>query len=143
MQVIIAAVVFGLIIAAIAILVIVNFTYKGLRQMREAVEDRQARKQKEKEQKDRNPFGEDYFKSSDDTSADSRRWQYRQQGQRTQQSRQGQTGAQTAQADANENTARRTTTSSGVTIIDDREDTDKKKIFSDGDGEYVEFEEVK
>ena len=42
---------------------------------------------------------------------------------------------------ANSNTTtRRTTTSDGVTIIDDR--NEEKKIFNQGDGEYVEFEEV-
>ena len=45
-------------------------------------------------------------------------------------------------------TARRTTTSSdGVTIIDERQPAEKtatkeKKIFDDSEGEYVEFEEV-
>ena len=42
----------------------------------------------------------------------------------------------------NKNTARRTTTSSGVTIIDDRDSEEKRKIFDHSDGEYVEFEEV-
>ena len=47
-----------------------------------------------------------------------------------------------------ENTARRETTSSeGVTIIDERQPTGRtspkeKKIFDDSEGEYVEFEEV-
>ena len=49
MQVIIAAIVFGLIIVAVVVLVIVNFTYKGMRQMRQAAEDRYVRKQKQKE----------------------------------------------------------------------------------------------
>ena len=39
-------------------------------------------------------------------------------------------------------TTRRTTTSGGVTIVDDRSDGEKK-IFEKGDDEYVEFEEVK
>jgi hypothetical protein len=41
-----------------------------------------------------------------------------------------------------ESTARKTTTSSGVTIIDGRDQEDKRKIFDHNDGEYVEFEEV-
>lgn len=41
---------------------------------------------------------------------------------------------------------RKTTNSDGVTIIDERQTTEKpakeKKIFDDNEGEYVEFEEV-
>ena len=40
-------------------------------------------------------------------------------------------------------TARRTmTTDSNVRIYDEREASDKRKIFDDKEGEYVEFEEV-
>ena len=42
-------------------------------------------------------------------------------------------------------TARSTKTTdsnNNVKIIDDRETSDKRKIFDDKDGEYVEFEEV-
>ena len=43
-------------------------------------------------------------------------------------------------------TRRRTTSSDGVTIIDERQPAEptpkEKKIFDDGEGEYVEFEEV-
>lgn len=124
MQYIIGIFLFGLIAIAIIVLVIVNFTYKGIRQMREAAEETFARKQKQKEQKEKNPFGEDYFKSSDSGSRSQR--QYQQTGGGTQQTK---------------NTARRTTTSSGVTIIDDR--NEDRKIFDSNDGEYVEFEEVK
>ena len=88
---IIGLIIFGLIALAIIILIVINFTYKGVRQMRKAVEDQYELHQKRKEQADKN-------------------------------------------------TARRTTTSSGVTIIDEREAD--KKIFSHDDGEYVEFEEV-
>jgi len=124
MQLFIGIFLFGLIALAIIVLVIVNFAYKGIRQMREAAEETFARKQKQKEQKEKNPFGEDYFKSSDSGSRSQR--QYQQTGGGTQQTK---------------NTARRTTTSSGVTIIDDR--NEDRKIFDSNDGEYVEFEEVK
>jgi len=127
---IIGAIIFGLIALAIIILVVINFTYKGVRQMRKAVEDQFELHQKRKEQKEKNPFGDDYFKSSE-----SPQQQARQRG--PQRGRQ-QAQQQTQQAD--KNTARRTTTSSGVTIIDEREAD--KKIFSHDDGEYVEFEEV-
>lgn len=132
MQGIIAVLVFGLIILAIIVLVVINFTYKGLRQIRQAAEEAYARNQKEKEQKDKNPFGDDYFKSSNGTS---------QQYARQYQQAQGQASQQQRQEEPKEDTARRTTTSSGVTIIDDRGASDKK-IFDHDDGEYVEFEEV-
>ena len=127
---IIGAIIFGLIALAIIILVVINFTYKGVRQMRKAVEDQFELHQKRKEQKEKNPFGDDYFKSSDGPQQ-----QARQRGpQRGRQQSQQQT------QQTNQKTARRTTTSSGVTIIDEREAD--KKIFSHDDGEYVEFEEV-
>ena len=119
---IIGAIVFGLIALAIIILVIINFTYKSIRQMRNTVEDQFELHQKRKEQKEKNPFGDDYFKSSDGPK------QQRQQKQ------------QKGQQQADKKTARRTTTSSGVTIIDEREAD--KKIFNHDDGEYVEFEEI-
>ena len=119
---VIGAIIFGLIALAIIILVVINFTYKGVRQMRKAVEDQFELHQKRKEQKEKNPFGDDYFKSSDGSQQ-----KFHQKRQQTQQQ-------------AEKNTARRTTTSSGVTIIDEREAD--KKIFNHDDGEYVEFEEV-
>ena len=128
---IIGAIIFGLIALAIIILVVINFTYKGVRQMRKAVEDQFELHQKRKEQKEKNPFGDDYFKSSDGPQQQAR--------QRGPQRGRQQAQQQTQQAD--KNTARRTTTSSGVTIIDEREAD--KKIFSHDDGEYVEFEEVR
>ena len=123
---IIGAIIFGLIALAVIILVVINFTYKGVRQMRKAAQDQFELNQKRKEQKEKNPFGEDYFKSSDGSQ--------QQFGQKRQQR-----GQQTTQQ-ADKKTARRTTTSSGVTIIDEREAD--KKIFNHDDGEYVEFEEV-
>ena len=124
---IIGLIIFGLIALAIIILIVINFTYKGVRQMRKAVEDQYELHQKRKEQKEKNPFGDDYYKSSEDSQ---------QRGpQRGRQKTQ-----QKTQQQADKNTARRTTTSSGVTIIDEREAD--KKIFSHDDGEYVEFEEV-
>ena len=94
--------------------------------MRKAVEDQFELNQKRKEQKEKNPFGDDYFKSSD--------------GQQQKFHQQRQQGGQQTRQQAGKTTARRTTTSSGVTIIDEREAD--KKIFNHDDGEYVEFEEV-
>ena len=126
LKLIIGAIIFGLIALAIIILVVINFTYKGFRQMRKAVEDQYELNQKRKEQKEKNPFGDDYFKSSD--------------GQQQKFHQQRQQGGQQTRQQAGKTTARRTTTSSGVTIIDEREAD--KKIFNHDDGEYVEFEEV-
>lgn len=124
---IIGAIIFGLIALAIIVLVVINFTYKSVRQLRKAAEDQFELHQKRKEQKEKNPFGDDYFKSSDGPQ------------QQTRQKRQQRSQQETEKTE--KNTARRTTTtSSGVTIIDEREAD--KKIFSHDDGEYVEFEEV-
>ncbi len=71
----------------------------------------------QREQREKNPFDKDYFKSSGSSKREEPKTE-------------------------KENTTRRTTTSSGVTIIDDRETEGKKKIFDNNDGEYVEFEEV-
>ena len=114
---VIGAIIFGLIALAIIILVVINFTYKGVRQMRKAVEDQFELHQKRKEQKEKNPFCDDYFKSADSGSQH-----------------------QSYQTHTKKTTTRKTTTSSGVTIIDEREAD--KKIFNHDDGEYVEFEEV-
>ena len=121
----IGVIIFGLIALAIIVLVVINFTYKSFRQLRKAAEDQFELHQRRKEQKEKNPFGDDYFKSTDGPQQQNRQRRQQSGGQQT----------------AKENTARRTTTtSSGVTIIDEREAD--KKIFSHDDGEYVEFEEV-
>lgn len=121
LQFVIGAIIFILIAVAIVILVVINFTYKGVRQLRKAAEEQFEVNHKRKEQKEKNPFGDDYFKSSDGSQHQSHQaHKPRQESQKT--------------------TTRRTTTSSGVTIIDEREAD--KKIFNHDDGEYVEFEEV-
>jgi hypothetical protein len=122
---IIGLIIFGLIALAIIILIVINFTYKGVRQMRKAAQDQWELNQKRKEQKEKNPFGDDYFKSAEGP-------QTSRKTNRTNQTRHAQ---QSEKA-----TTRKATTSGGVTIIDEREAG--KKIFSHDDGEYVEFEEV-
>ena len=59
-----AYIIFGLIVVTILVMVIINFMYKNVRKLREAAEERYYWNQKRKEQKEKNPFGEDYFKSS-------------------------------------------------------------------------------
>ena len=146
-----AAIIFGLIGLAIIVMLIINFTYKGVKKLREEAEDAYYHNQKLKEQKERNPFNGDYFKGSKGRHRASRtQAQYEQREQPKRDKNpfgkdyfKGKQEEQTQQQAANKNkTARRTTTSSGVTIIDGRDSEDKRKIFDHSDGEYVEFEEV-
>ena len=145
---IIGAIIFGLIAIAIIVMLVINFTYRSVKKLRQEVEDNYYRSQKQKEQKERNPFGDDYFKSSKGGRRQSRtqaQYEQREQPKRdknpfgddyfksTQQE-------QPKQQAEKKDTARKTTTSSGVTIIDDRDQ--ERKIFDHSDGEYVEFEEV-
>jgi predicted Holliday junction resolvase-like endonuclease len=123
---VIGVLVFLLIFIAIIVAVVISFMYKGIRNMKEAQEqfiktggkkfNRSEYIRYQREQKEKNPFDKDYFKSSSKKQEEPKAQQ--------------------------ETTTRRTTTSSGVTIIDDRESDEKKKIFDNNDGEYVEYEEV-
>ena len=129
MQVILGIIVFGLIAIAIIVMIVINFMYRNVKRLREDAEDFLYRQGKRREQKDRNPFGEDYFKSS------------RKPGAQGAQQRGGSRSSSSADSEQTERkTAHRTTTSGGVTIIDERQED--KKIFDKGDDEYVEFEEV-
>ena len=133
MQTIIAAIVFGLILITAFVMIVIYLSYKGIRKLKQEAEENYYRTQKRKEQKEKYPFGEDYFKS-----ASSRKQQARSQYQTRQETYQ----ENVRQEQPKEDTARSKTTSSGVTIIDDRSSDEKRKIFDRSDGEYVEFEEV-
>ena len=128
MKLIIGALVFGLILISIIVMLVINFTYRGIKKLREQAEDDYYRREKEKEQKEKHPFGKDYFKSASPK-------------------KQQTTRASRPMEDIKKDTARSTKKTTGrngnVTIIDDREASDKRKIFNDKDGEYVEFEEIK
>ena len=145
---IIGAIIFGLIAIAIIVMLVINFTYRGVRKLRQEVEDNYYRNQKQKEQKEKNPFGDDYFKSSKGGRRQSRtQAQYEQREQPKREKNpfgddyfKGAQQEQPKQQTEKKDTARKTTTSSGVTIIDDRDQ--ERKIFDHSDGEYVEFEEV-
>ena len=148
-RLLVAAIIFGLIGLAIIFMLIVNFTYKGVKKLREEAEDAYYRNQKMKEQKERNPFNGDYFKGSKGRHRASRtqaQYEQREQVKRDKKTFGDDyfkgTQQEQSQQQSKNNTARRTTTSSGVTIIDDRDSEDKRKIFDHSDGEYVEFEEV-
>lgn len=133
MQTIIAAVVFGLILIAVIVMIVIYLAYKGVRKIKQEAEDNYYRSQKRKEQKEKNPFGDDYFKSASSK---------KQRAQSQYQPRQEPFQEKVRQEQPKEDTARSTTTSSGVTIIDDRGSDEKRKIFERSDDEYVEFEEV-
>ena len=136
MEIIIGAVVFGLIVIAIIVMVIINFTYRSIKKRREDMEDDYYQHLKEKEQKEKHPFGKDYFKSAAPKKQQPK-------ARPASQSQQEQPRQQTAEPKSQKETARKTVTTDGkVTIFDDRKKSDKRKIFDDQDGEYVEFEEV-
>ena len=147
---IIGAIIFGLIAIAIIVMLVINFTYRSVKKLRQEVEDNYYRNQKQKEQKEKNPFGDDYFKSSKGGRRQSRtQAQYEQREQPKREKNpfgddyfKGAQQEQPKQQAEKKDTARKTTTSSGVTIIDGRDTEDKRKIFDRSDGEYVEFEEV-
>ena len=134
MQTIIAAIVFGLILISVIVMIVIYLAYKGIRKIKQEAEDNYYRSQKRKEQKEKNPFGDDYFKSASSK---------KQRAQSQYQPRQEPFQEKVRQEQPKEDTARSTTTtSSGVTIIDDRGSDEKRKIFERSDDEYVEFEEV-
>jgi len=122
MKTIVAFIVFGLIAIAVIVMIVINVMYRNVKRMREDVEDYMYRRGRRQEQKERNPFGDDYFKSTRTTG------------------NQGAGKSRNDNAGGQQKTARRTTTSGGVTIIDQRQED--KKIFDKTDDEYVEFEEV-
>ena len=141
MEIIIGAIVFGLIIIAIIVMVVINFTYRGVKKMREQMDDDRYHQMKEKEHKEKHPFGKDYFKSANTKKQQTARPVNKSQEEKPKQ--QEQPRQQPTEPNFQKETARRTvTTDSNVTIIDDRQTGDKRKIFDDKDGEYVEFEEV-
>ena len=144
---IIGPIIFGLIAIAIIVMLVINFTYRSVKKLRQEVEDNYYRNQKQKEQKEKNPFGDDYFKGSKGGRPKSRtQAQYEQREQPKRENPFGDDYFKGAQQEPpkqqaeKKDTARKTTTSSGVTIIDDRDQ--ERKIFDHSDGEYVEFEEV-
>ena len=134
MQTIIAVIVFGLILISVIVMIVIYLAYKGVTKIKQEAEDNYYRSQKRKEQKEKNPFGDDYFKSASSK---------KQRAQSQYQPRQEPFQEKVRQEQPKEDTARSTTTtSSGVTIIDDRGSDEKRKIFERSDDEYVEFEEV-
>ena len=150
-KLIIGAIIFGLIAIAVIVMLVINFTYRSIKKLRQEAEDNYYRNQKQKEQKERRPFGDDYFKGSKGGPRQSRtqaQYEQREQARREQRNPFGDDYFKSTQQEQprqqtdKKDTARKTTTSSGVTIIDDRDTEDKRKIFDHSDGEYVEFTEV-
>ena len=56
---IVAYIIFGLIAITIIVMVVINFMYHNVKKLREAAEERYYRNLKRKEQKEKNPFGND------------------------------------------------------------------------------------
>ncbi|MBR2229062.1 MAG: DUF4834 family protein [Prevotella sp.] len=144
---VIGTILFGLIAVSVIVLLVINFTYRSVKKLRQELEDNYYRNQKQKEQKERNPFRDDYFKGSKSGRPKSRtQAQYEEREQPRRENPfgedyfKGTQQEQSKQQSDKKDTARKTTTSSGVTIIDDRDQ--ERKIFDHSDGEYVEFEEV-
>ena len=55
MKTFVAVVVFGLIILAIIVMVVINFSYKGIKKIKQEAEEKYYRNQRIKEQKEKNP----------------------------------------------------------------------------------------
>ena len=136
MKTFVAFIVFGFIALAVIAIIVINVLYRNMKRMRENVEDYMYRRGRRQEAKERNPFGDDYFKSAKSSGNRTTRTTYR--------DKQGNVHVETVYVSGEKvnKTTRRTTTSGGVTIVDDRV-AGEKKIFEKGDDEYVEFEEVK
>ena len=138
MKEILAVILCVIIFVVIVLAILFHEKVRQIRRMlHQAAEARAARKEAEedeyfkrtstknyrKAEDDEPKFAKDYFKGTEEKPK-----------QRPQESPKAQ----------EETTARRTTTDSGVTIIDSRsEQKADRKIFDDSEGEYVEFEEVK
>ena len=139
MKTFVAVVVFGLIILAIIVMLVINFSYKGIKKIKQEAEEKYYRNQRIKEQKEKNPFGEDYFKSATPT----KKSQPKKEKPRKEEPKKEQPKKEQPQPQAEpDNTILREADGSTVTIINEREPEDKRKIFDHSDGEYVEFEEV-
>jgi hypothetical protein len=144
MKTFVAVVVFGLIILAIIVMVVINFSYKGIKKIKQEAEEKYYRNQRIKEQKEKNPFGEDYFKSATPTKkSQPKKSQPKKEKPRKEEPKKEQPKKEQPQPQAEpDNTILREADGSTVTIINEREPEDKRKIFDNSDGEYVEFEEV-
>ena len=139
---IIGQVLFGIIFVLLVVLILFHKSIRNLKIFRTSAEkaaERAAKKAAKQEEyfrrtatkhyqpEEKKPtFADDYFKSVEE------------------QKKEEQPKAKEQPQQKQETTARRSApTDSGVTIIDERASRQsERKIFDDGDGEYVEFEEV-
>ncbi len=103
-----------------------RFILKKIREFRKAVED---------------AAEQQAFQYRTETGRQRQQYNNRQQAQYTQQT---QSTQQTQKKRESQQEARRTRTTTGETIIDNRKQKrENKKIFDDSEGEYVEFTEEK
>ena len=138
MKIIIGAIAFGLVIISIIVMLVINFTYRSIKKRREEMEDDYYQHLKEKEQKEKHPFGKDYFKSA----APKKQQTTKQNKPKAEKPKVEKPKEEAHKQEAKETARRTMTTDSNVRIYDEREASDKRKIFDDKEGEYVEFEEV-
>jgi hypothetical protein len=124
MQFFFGVIIFLLVVLAFAVIIVLRFIQKGVNKFRRAMtgdlddeEVFQRMANKHYRQKDDPQFDKDYFKSSG--------------------------SSKTKQKQSQSRYRTTTTTNEGVTIIDDRPVEERRKIFEQEEGEYVEYTEVK
>jgi len=125
---------FLLIFLTVIVMIVLAYIRRGVKKIKQAVtgdyDDEEAFRRmadKHYRQKESPQFDKDYFKSkTGSTTSDGKQQQARPQQQQQQQTKR--------QA--------RSTQAGNVTIIDERDPREQRKIFNDNEGEYVEFEEV-
>lgn len=115
----------ALIVLTIIIMVVVSFVYRKIKQMREAMQrynrdDEYFKRVSTKHYREgsrKSPFDADYFRRKEANT--------------------------TRQRTERQKPRQQTTTAEGVTIVDHRHESEvKKKIFTEDEGEYVEFTEA-
>ena len=125
---------FLLIFLTVIVIIVLAFIRRGVKKIKQAVtgdydDEETFRRMADKHYRGKSgdpQFDKDYFKSSTgSTTTDGKQ----------------RTGQQKTWGQQQQQTRRTTTTQEGVTIIDERSQSNQRKIFAEDEGEYVEFEE--
>jgi hypothetical protein len=125
---------FLLIFLTVIVIIVLAFIRRGVKKIKQAVtgdydDEETFRRMADKHYRGKSgdpQFDKDYFKSSTgSTTTDGKQ----------------RTGQQKTWGQQQQQTRRTTTTREGVTIIDERSQSNQRKIFAEDEGEYVEFEE--
>ena len=135
-----AVIAFLLVFLAVVVLVLLHYVRKGIIKFKKAVtgdydDEETFKRMADKHYRGKNDpnFDKDYFRSAGSSRS----------GGSSQGSGSSQSGGFGRGGENQEQAKRTTTTSDGVTIIDERPDDERRKIFNDGEGEYVDYQEVK